>query len=362
MNAISTVLAVFCVLGALDYLLGNRFGLGKEFEKAFMLMGTMVLSMLGMLILVPLIARLLEPMTAPMAAFPWAEPSVIAGLLLAPDMGGAPLAAELAGSTAAGQFNGIVVASMMGTLISFTLPLALGVTRRSQHPSILLGLMCGMITVPIGCAAAGVMLGLSFAELCRSLVPLVLFSAVIAVGLLKAPELCLRIFGGLGKGIKVLIIFGLVVGLVEFLTDFTLLPHLEPAENAVLVVFNAACVMSGAFPLLHILGKVLNRPLRKLGSVLGINEKSALGFMASLATNVTTFGMMDAMDDKGVVLNSAFAVSAAFVFAGQMAFTMAFDASCYPAMMVGKLISGVTAVAAAELIYRSVNKKREEQR
>jgi len=357
MKGISVVLAVFSALGALDYLLGNRFGLGKEFEKAFSLMGIMVLTMLGMLMLAPLIAELLKPLLAPLSGSKLFEPSVIAGLLLASDMGGAPLAAEIAGTPASGGFNGLVVASMMGTLISFSLPLALGVTRKDQHPSILLGLMCGIITIPLGCIVSALMLKLPFAELCRSLIPLIVFSVVVAVGLIKVPQLCLKIFGGLGKVIKVVIVIGLVVGLVRFLTGFELLPHLEEAEKSMLVVFNASCVMSGAFPLLYLLGKVLGKPLKKLGGKLGVNEKSALGFMASLATNVTTFGMMDGMDDKGVVLNSAFAVSAAFVFAGHMAFTMSFDASYYPAVMVGKLISGVTAVIAANLVYNLTKRK-----
>ena len=178
MKGISIVLAVFSAVSAVDYLIGNRFGLGKEFEKAFSLMGLMVLTMLGMLMLAPLIAVLLKPLLAPLAGSAWFEPSVIAGLLLASDMGGAPLAMEIAGSEASGGFNGLVVASMMGTLISFSLPLALGVTRKDQHSSILLGLMCGIITIPIGCIVSALMLKLPFDELLRSLVPLVIFSVM----------------------------------------------------------------------------------------------------------------------------------------------------------------------------------------
>ncbi len=359
MKIISIVLAVFSAVAAVDYLIGNRLGLGREFEKAFSLMGLMVLTMLGMLMLAPLIAVLLKPLLAPLSGSRFFEPSVIAGLLLASDMGGAPLAMEIAGTAESGGFNGLVVASMMGTLISFTLPLALGVTRKDQHGSILLGLMCGIITIPIGCAVSALMLKLPMEELFRSLLPLIVFSVIVAIGLVKAPDFCLKVFGGFGIVMKVIIVFGLIVGLVKFLTGYALLPHLEPAEESVLVVFNAACVMSGAFPLLHLLGKLLNKPLKKLGGALGVNEKSALGFMASLATNVTTFGMMDSMDEKGVVLNSAFAVSAAFVFAGHMAFTMSFDASYYPAVMVGKLVAGLTSVVAANLIYNRTKKKKE---
>ena len=53
----------------------------------------------------------------------------------------------------------------------------------------------------------------------------------------------------------------------------------------------------------------------------------------------------------------AFAVSASFVFGDHLAFTMAFDEGFVPAMIVGKLISGVAAFAAAVFVYRMTEKK-----
>ena len=53
----------------------------------------------------------------------------------------------------------------------------------------------------------------------------------------------------------------------------------------------------------------------------------------------------------GVVLNAAFSVSASFVFAGHMAFTMAFDSRYVLPVIVGKLLSGISAVLIAHLLY-----------
>ena len=61
MNAITIVILIFSVLGALDKLLGDRFGLGKEFERAFSLFTPMVLSMLGILVLAPALGVWLMP-------------------------------------------------------------------------------------------------------------------------------------------------------------------------------------------------------------------------------------------------------------------------------------------------------------
>ena len=103
---------------------------------------------------------------------------------------------------------------------------------------------------------------------------------------------------------------------------------------------------------MFLIAKLLDKPLNKLGSKIGINAVSALALLGNMVTNASTFGVMDKMDKKGVVLNSAYAVSAAFVFGGHLAFTMAFDSAYVGPMIIGKLISGVCAVALALLIYK----------
>ena len=62
------------------------------------------------------------------------------------------------------------------------------------------------------------------------------------------------------------------------------------------------------------------------------------------------------MDKKGVLLNSAFAISAAFAFSDHLAFTMAFDKTYALPVVLAKLIGGITAVLIACLLYRKTNK------
>ena len=181
MNVISIVMLVFSVLGALDYITGNHFGIGKEFERGVTLMGTMILSMVGMIVLAPLIAVVLEPVLKLIADNTPFDPSVIAGSLLANDMGGAPLSLEIAKTEISGYFNGLVVGSMMGATISFSLPLALGVTKPEQKNSIMLGLMCGIAAIPVGCLVSGLMLKMPLAELAMSVIPLIIFSIILAI-------------------------------------------------------------------------------------------------------------------------------------------------------------------------------------
>ena len=58
-----------------------------------------------------------------------ANPSMFAGTLLACDMGGFFLAKELAGGdVAAWMYSGLILGSMMGPTIVFSIPVALGIT------------------------------------------------------------------------------------------------------------------------------------------------------------------------------------------------------------------------------------------
>lgn len=356
MNFISIIVVIFSLVAATDRIFGGKLGLSKEFEKGFNLLGTMALSMIGMIVISPFIADVMAPCFDFVYKVFGIDPSVIPAILFANDMGGAPLAKEIAQNPQIGMFNALVVSSMMGATVSFTIPLSLGMVKKEHHRELLLGLLCGIVTIPIGCFVSGLMLHLPMGALLFDLLPLVIFGIIIALGLVFAPDLCVKIFSVLGTIIKILITIGLALGILKSLTGLEPIKGLADIKEGAIVCFNASIVMSGAFPLLHLISKLLAKPLNKLGAKLGINETSAMGFVSTIATNVTTFGMMNEMDKKGTLLNSAFAVSAAFTFAGHLAFTLAFDASYVSSVIIGKLVSGVFALAVAIIIYKRISK------
>ena len=107
------LMVVFMALGAVDRILGNRFGLGEKFEEGIMAMGSLALAMIGIICLAPVLANLLRPVVVPLYQALGADPAMFAGTLLANDMGGAPLAQELALTQEAGQFGGLIVGSML---------------------------------------------------------------------------------------------------------------------------------------------------------------------------------------------------------------------------------------------------------
>lgn len=353
MNFFAVFMAVFSVLGAMDRILGNRFGLGQQFEKGFQMFAPAALSMIGMIVLAPLIADLMHPVLNFMSETLKLEPSILPASLFANDMGGTALAQQTAVDATLGRYNGFIVAAMMGVTVSFTVPLALTMVKKAQHQDLLLGFLYGIITVPIGCFAGGLMMNISLGALLWDLLPLLLFSVLLACCLHFFPSQTVKVFQVLGTGIRVLITVGLAIGIVEFLTGYTpLAGKVDSFESGADICVNACVVYTGTLPFLHLLSKLLDRPLKWTGRKLGINSTSALGFVSSLATSVTTYGIMEDMDRKGVILNGAFSISAAFTFASHLAFTMALDTTAIVPVILSKLIAGVCAVALAFIAYK----------
>ncbi|MBQ8813310.1 MAG: ethanolamine utilization protein EutH [Lachnospiraceae bacterium] len=352
MNPIAMVVLIFSVFGAADYLFGNKIGVGKEFEKAFLLFAPMALSMLGMLVIAPAVGAWLSPVFDGFYDIFGIDPSVIPASLFANDMGGMILAQSICKTEMIGSFNAFIISSMMGCVISFTIPFSLGIVRQTQHKELFWGLLCGIVTIPIGSFVAGLLCGLTPQELFISMLPLIIFSVIVGAILIFFPKICIKCLEIFGFFMKILAISGLVCAVFTFLTKIEISPYFDTFENAAFICANACVTLSGALPFMFIITKVLNKPLNKLGALIGINGVSALAFLGTLVTNASTFGIMDKMDKKGTVLNSAFAVSASFVFGSHLAFTMAFDSSYVAPMIVGKLVSGVCAVILALFLYK----------
>jgi ethanolamine transporter len=236
-------------------------------------------------------------------------------------------------------------------------PFSLGVVKKEQHDKLLLGLLCGVASVPFGCFAAGLVCRLPIGVLLVDLLPLVLLAILIGTGLWFRPDLCVKIFRVLAVVIKAVITVGLMLGAAECLLGVTVIEGLAPIEDAALVCFRISLTLCGVFPLVHLLSRLLKKPLQLLGKRIGINEVSVLGLVANLASNSTVFGTMDQMDDKGAVMNSAFAASAAFVFGSHLAFTQARGAEYLGAMMVAKFVAGALALAVSMLLYANMQRR-----
>lgn len=346
------IMAAFALLGAADRIFGNRFGLGQEFENGILAMGTLAMAMLGIIALSPVLANLLRPVVVPVYEFLGADPAMFAGTILACDMGGAPLAVELTTDSQAAMLGGVITGSMLGVTVVFTIPIAMGILQKEDRPFLAKGVLCGIITIPVGILVGGLVAGFPLMMVLRNLIPVVIIAALIALGLWKGEKAMIKGFGFFGKGITILITAALALAIFQELTGIVILPGMASLSEGFQTVGAIAIVLAGAFPLVFLLTKVLRKPLLKLGKLLRISDTAAAGLLATLANSIATFGLMKEMDNRGKVVNMAFAVSAAFVFGDHMGFTAGFAPEMLPAMIAGKLAGGVSAVAVAIFLTR----------
>ena len=346
------VMAIFAVLGAADRILGNHLGLGPEFENGILAMGSLALAMVGIVSLAPVLASWLRPVVVPLYRFLGADPAMFAGTILACDMGGGSLAQEMTEDPRAALLGGVITGSMLGATVVFTIPVAMGILRPEDRPAMAKGILCGVVTIPVGVLVGGLAAGYPFMMVLRNLTPILIIGALIALGLWRAEEGMIRGFAVFGKIVVAVITAGLAAASVEELTGFVLIPGMAPISEGFQTVGAIAIVLAGAFPLVYTVTKLLKKPLMAVGKLLGINDAAAAGLVACLANSIAAFEMVKDMNRRGKVVCIAFSVSAAFVFGDHLGYAAGFAPEILPAMIAGKLAGGVAAVAAALLLTR----------
>ena len=346
------VMLAFALIGAADRCIGCKFGPGKAFEDGFMTMGALVLAMIGINTVAPLLSEYLAPVLAPACRAVGIDPSIIAGLLLANDSGGWPLAMALAEDEQIGRLAGSLIGSVMGTAVLFTIPVGFSATPAEKRRSVALGLIVGLITLPIGCLAGGLFMGIGPIKLLCNLLPLILLSVIFVIGLKFFESITVTIIVGFGKVVTVGITVALAIAIVVKQLNRDV-PSLVPFDESLIVVGNIAIVLSGAFTMMFFVRKLFNKSFIKLGEKLGMNETAVAGMLSTMVNSIATVGMMKDMNHRGVVVNMAFAVSGAFILGDHVAYTAGTEPSLVPVLIVGKLVGSVAAVALALFLTKN---------
>ena len=365
-SVIMMIMMIFMIVGAVDKILGNKFGYGEQFEEGFNAIGPLALSMAGVVAAAPVLAQLLGPILKPIYTAIGADSSMFATTLLACDMGGYPLAMELAENPAIGNFAGLILGTMMGPTIVFTIPVALGIIKKEDRAYLCAGVLAGLITVPIGCIVGGLAMGMTefklpLGTILINLVPVIIVAALIVLGLWFAPAAMIRGFNVFGTGVTIVItiftaiavfqqITGIMFPVLDVMSIKDEVTGLSPLDSGLLTCGQIGIVLIGAFPMVKWITKTFGGVLSKIGSALGMNDKASAGLVATLANNIAMFNIMGEMNPKGKLLNVAFAVSAAFVFGDHLGFTAGNNPDMIFPVNVGKLVAGVTAIIVDNLL------------
>lgn len=345
-EAILHCMAFGALLGGIDHILGNRFGLGARFEEAFRLLGSIGLSMAGILCLAPLLSAGLGKIVVPLFRVFGFDPGMF-GSILAIDMGGYQMAMDLAENPQIGRFAGIIVSAIFGCTLVFTIPVGMGTMEEADLPDFTKGILLGLASMPVGILAGGLACGLTMKVLLWHCLPVFLVSAGLVAGLLKQPESIVRGFRKFAAGIQKLSIFGLMAGAIQYMTELTILPGLIPLEEAMEVVCSIAIAMLGSMPLAQLLQLLLKSPFRWIGRHTGLNQDSTTGILIGVVSVVPALAMVPRMDNRGKVVIGAFVVCGASAFAAHLGFTLSTEPQLATALLTAKLVGGLAGIVTA---------------
>ncbi len=305
-----------------------------------------------------------------------ADPAMAATTFIAVDMGGYQLADALA-QTRESWIMAMMTGYMAGATIVFTIPVALKMLVKRDRKYLALGVMSGLLAIPIGVLVASVIIAfshpvvreavstnaeaayqlvLSFSQIGLNLIPLIIICLALAAGLKFKPDAMIRGFIVFGRVMEsaLKIVFVLVV--IEYFTGiFTTLFGsfgFEPiiADDAdkfrALEVSGAIGMMlCGAFPLVYLIKRYLAAPLAKIGGLVGLSSDATAGLLAASANVLAALSMVKDLKARDKVIVISFAVCCAFLFGDHLSFTANFQPTLIVPVLVGKIAGGIAAIA-----------------
>lgn len=345
------IMAIGAVAGGIDRIRGNKHGYGEKFEEGFLFLGPTALSMAGMICLAPVLADVLGRVVVPFYEAIGVDPAMF-GSLLAIDMGGYPLAQELAGDRLIGSYAGIVAAAIFGCTIVFTIPVGMGMIKKEERGCFARGIMIGLITMPVGLIVGGVIAGIPFLACIHQNLPVFVLALALLAGLWKFPDKMIRGFCMFADGIRAVVTIGLVLAVVESMCGWNPVKGMAPVEEAMSVVSSIGVVMLGSLPAAEFLQRRLRAPFARLGKRLQMKPESMTGMLVGIVSAIPAITMYQDMDERGKVVNAAFLVSGASLLAAHIGFTISTEPEMLGALLGGKLSGAVAAALLALCLCR----------
>ena len=349
-NIMTVLIAAGILIGGIDKITGNHLRLGDKFEQGFQAMGTLALGMIGISALAPVISSVLEITIVPVYRTLHLDPGMIGGII-ANDMGGHQLCLRLAENPEVGLFASMIVGAIFGPLVVFHIPLALQVLDRGKYQEFAEGLMCGLIATPVGCIAGGFFVGLPVRTLLWNMIPIILVSVLLIIGLILSMRRTVQACLVFGKMIMILSMIGLTASAFLSLTGVELIPGVQPVSDSLEAVGSIAVVLSGTFVVLQIFMKAAAHPLRLVGRLMKLDEDSVAGLIFSFANCVPVYMMMRKMPRKGVIVNVAFTTVCSATFGDHLGFALGLAPAYAGPMIISKIVAGAVSLVLAMMLF-----------
>ncbi len=375
------IIMACAMAGALASAFKPEWEIGRQFVAGIDSIGPIFLPVAGIMASAPYLTAFVETVFGPAFSTLGADPAMAATTFIAVDMGGYQLADALS-QTRESWIMAMMTGYMAGATIVFTIPVALKMLEKEDRKYLALGVMSGLLAIPVGVfvasaiialsqpvvreivstnAEATYQLALSWAQIGVNLVPLIIICVVLALGLKFKPDAMIKgfiVFGRVMEG-ALKIVFALVV--VEYFTglwstlfgSFGFDPIIADDEDIFRALETAGAIgmmLCGAFPMVYLIRKYLALPLAKLGKVFGLSSDATAGLLAASANVLALLAMVKDLKARDKVICLAFAVCCAFLFGDHLSFTANFQPSLIVPVLVGKFAAGVCAIAFAHFL------------
>jgi len=377
-NYVVYIIMVCAVLGAFGAIRNADEGIGKEFMTGIQAIGHIFVPAAGIMASIPYLSQFIDKVLGPLFNAIGADPALAATTILASDMGGYQLANVLKESQE-GLIMALIVGFMSGATIVFSIPMGLAMLDKRDHKFMALGIMAGVLSIPIGALIASVLtlvfntkvrevidttsastfeFALSYGKILANLSPLFIFVIIIAAGLKFAPNIMISGFMIFGRVMDAAIKLVLVFSIVEIFTGvFTTLfgvwgfdPIMADKEDQFRALETAGYIgimLAGAFPMVYLLRKYASRPLEAAGRKIGLSSTGSAGMLATIANILAMFQLVRYMRPKDKVINIAFGVCAAFLLGDHLSFTANFQPTLILPILIGKITAGFIAIGLA---------------
>lgn len=367
---------MFCaVLGAFAAIKNAETGLGRQFMEGFYVIGHVFIPCAGIMASIPYLSKFISTVIGPWLNNFGIDSSVAATSLIAVDMGGYQLADVLA-ETRESWIIATVIGYFLGPTLTFLIPVGLSLIPKKDYKYMALGVMAGILSIPVGVLVACVIIAiskpqiremvstnaeslyplmLSFSEVFITLIPLIIFVVLLAIGLRFFPNQMIKGFLFYGKfldvGIKLVLVFSIVEYFTGFFTNVfggwgfdPIIADEEDVFRALEVAGFIGIMLAGSFPMIYLLRNIFAKPLQKLAKAMGMQTVGSTGLVASIANTLAMFRMVKDMPAKDKVINIAFSVCIATVFGDHLSFTANFQPNLIVPIMLSKIIAALFSI------------------
>ena len=345
-----TVFALMFALGVADYLSGCRWNIGNKIVEGLQAFAPLFLTMGGFLVLLPAISKVLAPLAVPFFRSIGADPGIFPGIILANDSGAYPLAQSIASTPEGAGLGGMLLGSMMGMNV-ICMPMNLRLLDKSDHGCFFKGLMCAVITMPLGLLAGGLAAGYGLHFIMQQMPLLGAVSAAAAVLLYLVPQLLAKLLTVLAKVLEILALGGLVFAVLFEAMDIQT-AALSPLADAISVIGMIAVILPGVYVFTELLSRLLNWLIPHSGKNTRLNNISLAGFVSTAANAIPTLVMVKKMDSRGKLLNCAFLGSGAYLLGDHLAYCTVAEPELVVPLLIAKLVAAGSAVVLAYIYLK----------